>query len=324
MRKKRGMVLRRDVGVHSVTQYPEFHYEVMLKKIRLIFEAENYRKRTIEEYGRHWKEFFEIIGKTIVTDVTKEDIRKYIRIGRQVRNYAAGTVNIRLGGVKSIFSRLVKEGILEVSPAKGIPKIRLDENPIYAFSEKQLSRLFSVVDKEKYVGFRDYVALYTILYCGLRGNEIDALEISDLDFENNVIMLPGTKNKNRKVRAVPMTQEVAEHLRQLVRECQEYFGDDITHVFVNSFGEPLKHGLFRKRMSKYGKISGVSEEVRVSPHSLRHTFAIRFLKNGGDIRALQMILGHADIATTQVYLRYNAADIMDSYVKANKNDKLKL
>lgn len=324
MRKKRGIVKRRDTGMKFEISRHNLHYEKAIDDISRIFEAENYRDRTVKEYQRHWKEFFEIIGKENVFDVTKEDVRKYITIGMQVRNYAAGTINIRLGGVKSVFSRLVKEEVLSESPAKDIPKLRTDENTIFAFKDRQLKRLFSIIDKDTFAGFRDYVAMITMLYCGIRANEIDALEIKDVDFDNNVIMLPGAKNKNRKVRAVPMTIKVAEELRQLIVENQEYFGADVTHVFVNSFGEPMRYGLIRKRMHKYGELAGLNDEARVSPHSLRHTFAIRFLKNGGDIRALQMILGHADLSTTQVYLRYSGADIIDSYAKANKNDDLNL
>ena len=118
----------------------------------------------------------------------------------QIDGLAAGTVNIRLGGVKSIFSRLVKEGILTENPCKDIPKLQTDEKPIFAFSDRQLKRLFSIIDKTSVAGYRDYVAMITMLYCGLRANEIENLEISDIDFDNSVIMLPGSKNKNRKIR----------------------------------------------------------------------------------------------------------------------------
>lgn len=324
IRRRRGVVKRRDIGLkYEISRY-NLHYDKAIADMCRILEAENYRPRTVKEYRQHWLEFFEVIGKNNVFDVTKEDVRKYITVGLQVKNYAAGTINIRLGGVKSIFSRLVKEGVLSESPAKDIPKLRTDENTIFAFNDRQLKRLFSIIDKDTLAGYRDYVAMLTMLYCGLRGNEVDALEITDVDFDNRVLMLPGVKNKNRKARAVPMSVKVSEELRQLIVENQEYFGADIKRVFVNSFGEPLRPGLIRKRMHKYGEITGLNDEARVSPHSLRHTFAVRFLKNGGDIRALQMILGHADISTTQVYLRYSGADIIDSYAKANKQDDLEL
>lgn len=324
MRKKRGIVKRRETGIKYEISRKNLHYEKALDEIIRIFETENYRDRTINDYRRNWREFFKIIGKENVFDVTREDFRKYIRQRMQIDGLAAGTVNIRLGGVKSIFSRLVKEGILTENPGKDIPKLRTDEKPIFAFSDRQLKRLFSIIDKTSVAGYRDYVAMITMLYCGLRANEIENLEISDIDFDNSVIMLPGSKNKNRKIRAVPMNRKVREELRQLIIENQENFGEDITHVFLTTFGEPIHHGLIRKRMHKYGKDAGLIDEARVSPHSLRHTFAIRYLKNGGDIRTLQMILGHSDITTTQVYLRYNNADIIDQYNKATENDDLNL
>lgn len=322
--RRRGVVKRRDTGINFEISRHTLHYEKAIDDIARVYEAENYRDRTIKEYRRHWTEFFEVIGKENVFDVTKEDFRKYITVFIQVQGYAAGTVNIRLGAVKSVFSRLVKEEVLTDNPGKDIPKLKTDENTIFSFSDRQIKRLFSIVDKTTVAGYRDYVAMLTMLYCGLRNNEIDALEISDIDFENNVILLPGVKNKNRKVRAVPMTNKVSNELRQLIIENQENFGAYVKYVFVNSYGEPLRYGLLRKRMHKYGIMAGLNDEARVSPHSLRHTFAIRFLKNGGDIRTLQMILGHSDISTTQVYLRYSNDDLIEQYQRANENDDLNL
>ncbi|GAQ18505.1 DNA integration/recombination/invertion protein [Oceanobacillus picturae] len=322
--RRRGVVKRRDAGIKYEISRHNLHYEKALENAIRAYEAENYRPRTISDYRKNWREFFEVIGKENVFDVTREDFRRYITQRMQLDGLAAGTINIRLGGVKSVFSRLVKDDILKESPGKDIPKLRTDENTIFAFSESQLKRLFSIIDKTTVAGYRDYVAMITMLYCGLRGNEIDSLEIKDVDLVNSVIMLPGSKNKNRKVRAVPMKKSVQEELRQLIIENQGYFGEDITHVFVNSFGEPLKHGRIRKRMHKYGESAGLNDEARVSPHSLRHTFAVRFLMNGGDIRTLQMLLGHADLSTTQVYLRYSTDNLVKQYNRASENDNLDL
>lgn len=157
---------------------------------------------------------------------------------------------------------------------------------------------------------------------GLRINEINSLEVNDIDFENEVIILPGSKNKNRRTRIVPMTKKVTSVLKQLITETKSYFSDINNYVFVNNEGEVLKDDHIRKRMHYYGKKANLLGECKCSPHSLRHTFAVKFLKNTGDIRALQLLLGHSELATTEIYLNYNDRDVKEKYKQAEESDLL--
>ncbi|MFC0525508.1 tyrosine-type recombinase/integrase [Pontibacillus salicampi] len=326
MRKKirrTGVVKRRESGKEYEVQRVNLSYEKVVERISKVYESEGYRHRTVRDYMSYWREFFEIIKKENVFDVTKEDFRRYITTLLDVRKLSPVTVNIRLVSVKAIFSKLVKEELLSSNPGEEIPKLKIDEKKIYALSDSQIKRLFSMVDTDSVAGYRDYCAMLTALYCGLRSNELNALEIEDVDFDNKVILLPGAKNKNRKTRMIPMTEKVRNELHQLVTENIENFGRDVKHVFVNSFGESIRHDLIRKRMNMYGKKSGLDKEgVRCSPHSLRHSFAVRFLRGGGDIRTLQTIMGHSEISTTQVYLRYTDEDLFDRYQEASKRNPL--
>lgn len=122
---------------------------------------------------------------------------------------------------------------------------------------------------------------------------------------------------------VPMTEQVAEELRQLLAEMTEYFGT-FTHVFVNQYGEKIAKDHLRKRAAKYGEMADLKKECRPSLHSLRHTFAINYLRNGSDIRSLQKIMGHADLASTEIYLDYVDDIVIEQYRKASRNDTLKV
>ncbi|WP_277998024.1 tyrosine-type recombinase/integrase [Bacillus thuringiensis] len=163
-----------------------------------------------------------------------------------------------------------------------IKKLKIDESKITAMNESQIRRLFSQIDHSTFAGYRDYCTMLTMLKCGLGINEINELEINDIDFENGLIMLPGTKNT----------------------------------------GERLDEDAIRKRMYSYGVKAGLKGECKFSPHCLRHTFATRYLINGGDIRTLMIILRHSDISTTQIYLNYSSEDIKEKYRVVDERDEL--
>lgn len=285
-----------------------------------VLRSEGYRNTTVNDYVKFFGYFTRDMGVVFIDEITTDTIRGYINqlltSGRKAR-----TANIRVASIRAIFKRLVKDGIASNDPTEGIVKIKEDERAKQAFTDKQVRRLFSVIDKDTFAGYRDYCAMVLMLKSGLRVKEVNELETDDLDFDNLVILLPGAKNKNRKTRVVPMTRKVANELQQLIAETREYFGI-VSRVFTNQFGEPVRSDLIRKRMYHYGELAGLSDECRVSPHSLRHTFATNFLRNGGDLVTLQKILGHSDIKTTEQYLYLADDTIVDNFNKVSNMDTL--
>ncbi|UTR09436.1 tyrosine-type recombinase/integrase [Evansella sp. LMS18] len=293
-----------------------------LERVMRIYIAEGYRKRTIQDYRRYFTECIDSIGKPYMEDITEGDIRKYLTFLLEERGLSPVTVNIRLSSIRATFNRMEAESIIDYNPLTTVKKVKEDEQLPKILNETQVKRLFNAVDKDTYVGFRDYCMMLLALKCGLRGNEIEALEMRDIDFDNEVIMLPGAKNKNRRNRPVPMHRKVTESVRQLIDETREYFGE-VSYIFVNQFGEKSQPGAFRKRVYRYATVSGLQKECSSSPHCLRHTFAVRFLNSPyGNIRALQVILGHSHLSTTEVYLDYTNDSIQEQYRKAERYDTL--
>jgi len=322
--KRKGVFKRREVTVEGAEIKPYTTVVDALNHVMTIYITEGYRERTMNDYRKYWAEFIEVIGvrdNDNISDITVNHFRKYIAELLQNRKLSPVTINIRLGGIKSIFAKLAADEVIGENPAAKIFKLKTDEQKIFTLTDSQVKRLFSVIDKDTFAGYRDYVVMLVMLKCGLRANEIQSLELTDIDTENRVLLLPGAKNKNRKTRTIPITQKVCDEIVQLASESKEYF-DKVTHLFVNQFGEPMREDHMRKRMDKYARLAGLKDECRASPHSLRHTFSVNFLKNGGDIRTLQLILGHSDITTTQVYLDYSDEAVSEQYAKVTANDKL--
>ncbi|SEG49652.1 integrase/recombinase XerD [Bacillus sp. ok061] len=319
MLKNRRVVKRRREVVDFIDATEELNTEMVIKIVTQAFQAEGFRKRTIDDYTKLFRYFMRELNIDKVEIITVKHVQMYINklISREL---APATVNIRISALKSIFKRLHEQGYIKSNPAVDFVKLRTDEAPIFTLNNNQIKRLFCVVDKTTYAGYRDYCAMLLMLHCGLRVNEVNQLEANDLDFDNLTIMLSGAKNKNRKTRAVPMTKKIGEELRMLIDESREYF-EGTTNVFLTQDGNSIDNDLLRKRMYRYGQLAGLSKECRPSPHSLRHTFATNFLRNGGSVNALMRIMGHADITTTMRYVRLNDEAVKEQYEKvAAKND----
>jgi integrase/recombinase XerD len=316
--------MRRDINADQAYFNAGTTVTEALEVVMRIYTAEGYRERTMSDYRKFWAQFVEVVGKEYIDEYTTDDLRKYIVKLLDKDGLSAVTVNIRLSAVRAIFNRLEAESIITDNPVKRIRKLKTDQQKVFTLTDAQLKRLFSVIDRDSFAGFRDYVAFMVGLKCGLRANELRALEVADIDFDNEVIMLPGAKNKNRKNRAVPLSRKVKDDLMQLVAETREYFGPGCPYVFTNQFGEQMKDDHLRKRIDKYARQAGLKGECRASLHSLRHTMAVTFLNNGGNIRVLQKILGHADLSTTSVYLDYTDDQVNEQFRKIDENDNLDL
>ncbi|MCM3140478.1 tyrosine-type recombinase/integrase [Bacillus safensis] len=324
-RRRQGVRNRRDVSSDRIRSSFTTIKDA-LDAVVTVMTAQNFRERTIGDYCAHFGEF---LAETAldpampITAVTEDHFHTYITIMLKKRGLSPVTINIRLGGIKSLFSKMVERGLINESPCGRVTKLRTDQTVVKSLTDSQVKRFFSVIDKDTFAGFRDYVAFYLSLKCGLRSNELEGLEPSDVDFDNKVLMLPGAINKNRKNRMIPITDKVADNLHQLLLETEDYFGE-VKKVFVNQYGDEMAKEHLRKRAAKYAGMANLKGECRASIHSLRHTFAINYLRNGGDIRSLQKILGHADLESTQVYLDYVDDVVVEQFNKANKNDTLEV
>lgn len=311
VRSRRELLL--DEAMNSDLNRKGIDQQEALDYVIKVCRAQNYRPRTLKDYERIWTWFFDSIGVDIIDSVTPAHFRKYIDRLLNERKVSPSTVNIRLTALKAIFNRLHRDGVLKENPAAKIQKLKTDEKPLPIMTDEQIKRLFSVIDKNTFPGYRDYVAMLVMLKEGLRNNEVISLEVDDIDFATEMILLPGAKNKNRKVRSIPMATQVKKELRQIIAETQHYFGQTTKYVFTNQFGEQLTDDFLRKRMHMYAKKSGMAGQCQCSPHVLRHVFATRFARHNGNLRALQKILGHSDISTTQIYMNFTDNEVKEQY-----------
>ncbi|GMA60379.1 tyrosine-type recombinase/integrase [Alicyclobacillus fastidiosus] len=292
--------------------------------------SERSSDRTIKDYRRHFRYLMNWLDSKHpgikLTQITPAILREYVtwmstekekyddhprRIKRSIIGLSPVTVNVRIRTMKAFFNWCEREGHVAKSPAKDIKLQKTDEDHISAFQERQVRTPLSVVDRSSFAGFRDYVIMVTLLDTGLRISELFSLKVDDVDFEQLTLTVPWEKAKTWKDRTVPISKQTARLLVELVRENKD-FGPQANYLFYSSYGHPMTGDTFDERRRTYGKQAGI-EGVRVSAHTFRHTFALHWIKAGGDPFSLQKMLGHTDMSMVRRYVRLSDTDVKDKH-----------
>ncbi|MBA9086476.1 integrase/recombinase XerD [Fontibacillus solani] len=291
--------------------------------------AEKVRDRTLADYRSYWRYFREWLTDAhpeidIIAELTAATIREYIeymsfehkRYGtdkhrkKDDRKLSPATVKSRLRALQTMGAFWEAEGLIGANPTDKIKPPRMDTEDKSIFTDEQLAAILDAPDTSTYVGFRNK----TLMNSGLRINEALRLRTVHLDFAARCIRLPGEMNKNRKPRIVPLSAVVIRELIRLIEETQAFFETD--YVFVAVYGEPLKADHFRKQLRKYAEDAGIdTKKTQVSPHRFRDYFITNYLLNGGDLFTCQRIVAHADVKTTQGYVKLNEDRLRDSHTQ---------
>jgi integrase/recombinase XerD len=327
-RKGKRTIGERTAVVHS--SLPKYSLEEAIAYVINVKKSENLKERTISGYVQNMRYFTEWLTERhpdmILTEITPQILREYVLWCANDKEYygghpfkadseagrkglSASSVNVRIRVLKVFFNTMYAEGLVDHNPAQNLSLMRQDVDTVEPLSDDDLRRLLRTPDRKYFAQNRDYIGIMLILDTGIRLNELCALEVADIDFRKKVITLPAVKNKNRRSRMLPLSNEVVRLLKQLVDETTSHF--NTTYVFTTNYGEPLDEKTFQKALSKYAdkaKIVG-----RVTPHVLRHNFASMAAHNGMSVFHLMKILGHADIATTRKYVQVSEEDLFEQH-----------
>lgn len=270
--------------------------------------AETDSKRTVQFEKENLDSYKRILLEQELTpsveDVTVENIRKHFVLYMvETKGYALNTINNRIQTLKRFFLFLQSEGWIVNNPTVML-KTRLgQQTPILSLTEEQILQLLAQPDQQTFTGYRDYTMFALILDTGLRLGELVSLSLSQVEMKS--CFLTGVLGKSRRPRDVPFSDEV----RKLLVKYLKIRGDvPVDRLFVTIDGKPMKIRTIQDILSEYGVKAGI-KDVRVSPHTLRHTFAKFYILNGGDPFSLQEVLGH----TTQ--------DMVKRYVNLWKPEK---
>ena len=241
--------------------------------------------------------------------------------GPQTKGLSGHAVNTYLRSIRAFWSWLVREEIITSNPFFRVKVPKPPKKVIATFSEKQLNAIFKSINTATSAGFRGWTMILTLLDTGLRASELVGLTMDSVNLADGIIKVFG---KGRKERIVPIGAKVQ---RAIWKYVQRYRPQPANHLcptlFLTAAGEPITTDRLRTIIEKYARRAGI-DGVRCSPHTFRHTFAIIYLRNGGDVFSLQRILGHSSLEIVRIYVNYAEADIKACHQKFSPVDNLTL
>lgn len=282
-----------------------FHQYVLVEK--------GLSKQTWISYLEDLQAFFQYFNeKETTNDLFETDLYEFLKYELSL-GLSVSTALRRLSSTRSFYIFLKKEGYYE----GGIPDIESPKKPKHlpnCLNEDEVDRLLAAPDLESPSGIRDKAMLETMYSSGLRVSELLNLEKGQVNMSKGVIIVFGKGAKERKV---PLSDYAIEYIKKYVTEVRnksEFKGSK--YLFLSKKGEPLSRVYFFKQVKKYSELAGI--KTQVSPHTLRHSFATHLLNHGAQLRIVQGMLGHTNIATTQIYTHVSTEKLKEDYDKMMK------
>ena len=236
----------------------------------------------------------------------------------QQRGLSGHTINTYMRSIRAFWSWLIEEEIIQSNPFSKLKIPKPPQKIIATFSPHQIELLLGVMSSSV-EGYRDAVIVLTLLDTSLRVNELINLKMENVWLEEGLIKVLGKGNKER---LVPIGKQIRKLLwRYITQYRPEPARPKLDNLFLTQDGRPLTKNRVETIMKHYGRTAGLTG-VRCSPHTLRHTFAINFLRNDGDIFSLQKILGHSSLEMTRRYCELANVDIKKAHAIASPVDNL--
>jgi integrase/recombinase XerD len=235
-------------------------------------------------------------GRTLA-DASREDLLHFLAVQLQAGR-SPRTLSRYLSSFRQFYRWLLREGRVSTDPTALIESPRLGRALPKALSEQRVTDLLEAPDTTTALGLRDRTMLELMYATGLRVSELVGLELASVNINQGVVRITGNGNKER---LVPLGEEAMDWLGRYLREARPGLmgGRDCPLVFVTARRGGMSRQAFWYAIRRHARAAGIDQPV--SPHMLRHSFATHLLNHGADLRVVQLLLGHSDLSTTQIY-----------------------
>ena len=290
----------------------------MEKQIKLFLEfLENDKKlstNTLQSYKRDIEQYQEYVEKNGLNyfKVNSSDIENYFEVLKEM-NKKTSTISRNLATIRAFYQFLLRTKKIKNDPTSGLHSPKVEKKAPSILSSQEVELLLEQPKNIDLKGIRDKAMLEFAYATGMRVTEIISLNISDVNLEQGYVVC----NTGLKKRTIPLGTISLKALKDYIEKARPILIKDesITALFVNVNGKRLTRQGFWKIVKYYKEQAHITKDI--TPHVLRHSFATHLLQNGADLKAIQTMLGHSDISSTQVYMQFQNDDLKDIYKKAH-------
>lgn len=278
-----------------------------------------YAKHTLLAYKNDLILFNDFLQKTYLID----DLSKVIYV--QIRTWIVNlvnegltnrTINRKISALKSFYKFLEKVGDVDSNPLQGHHSLKTQRKTVTPFSKKELEKLDELfLGVASFEQIRDHLIIELLYTTGMRRTELVGLTLHDINKEKKIIKVLGKRNKERYIPLLEMTISLIDTYIELRNE----FKSEYKELFLTIKGKPIYDSLVYQIVTKYFK--QITTKEKRSPHVLRHAFATHLLDEGADLNVVKELLGHASLASTQIYTQSSLAHLKEVYKKAHPRNK---
>lgn len=278
-------------------------------------KLKNSSKHTLRAYKRDLLDFYEYVKKNNFDykNISRNSLRGFL-IELKERGLDKRSISRKISSIRSFYKFLLKDGAIEKNPLVSLELPKIDKKLPTFLTEEEVIKLINAPNEKTLIGFRDKLILIFLYSTGMRVSEIVSLKVSQLDLDKGEVIITG---KGKKDRVIFLTEE----LKDLIRKYLNKRKKNSNVLFINRNGKPLTDKGIRLLVEKYAK--KVVPYKKVTPHTLRHTFATHLLTNGADLRVVQELLGHTKLSTTQIYTHLTKENLKKVYENFHPHSKEK-
>lgn len=272
----------------------------------------NLAQNSLESYERDLLQYHDFLESELniksILNVTLGHIRSYLRTMND-KGLAANSVKRAVSSIRTYHNFLSAEGLMVDNPAQLLDAPKIPQKLPNILTIQEVDDILSVIPEKAPMAKRD-LAIFEMMYsCGLRVTELCDFKTTDILWDSEMIRVSGKGDKQRFVPIGPIARENLKNYLNHERPALTDKNPNVAEVFLSRNGRKLTRMMIWILLKKWSEAAGVDKEV--SPHTLRHSFATHLLEGGADLRSVQEMLGHSDIATTQIYTHVDKAHLKE-------------
>lgn len=289
-----------------------------LDRFFIYLESERkYSKHTLSAYQRDIKAFNQYCaenGQTVWADINEAFVRRFVATQHR-KGLSGRSLQRQLSAIRTLFNYLCRHYGLENNPADGVPAPKSSKRLPETLGVDQLNNLLALADDNP-LAIRDHAMMELLYGCGLRLSELTGLNLTNVDWQQQILTVSGKGNKQRRI---PFGKKAAVALKNWLKERTLLMKQEEQALFLSKNGQRISNRNVQSRLKKWALKQGLDSNAY--PHMLRHSFASHILESSSDLRAVQELLGHANLSTTQIYTHLDFQHLAGVYDKAHPRSR---